>query len=101
MRRLFFTGLVIVVFFSCTNKQPEGEYPITPVPFTNLVVNDIFWSGRIVSGSSCIGNTLLPFLIMQGLTGVPGKWNPGLETDNFFPGLLGKQNNQTLPPGMN
>jgi uncharacterized protein len=47
MRLLPLLCLVFFVCFSCVKKQPDAEYPIKPVPFTNVVVNDSFWSGRI------------------------------------------------------
>lgn len=63
MRLLFFTGLIFLVCFSCNKKQPDGEYPITPVPFTDVVVSDNFWSGRIETNH----NVTLPIAIQKSI----------------------------------
>ncbi|MFO7934079.1 MAG: glycoside hydrolase family 127 protein, partial [Bacteroidales bacterium] len=42
---LFLTALVIILSQSCESQQPEttGDYPITPVDFTRVHLQDGFW----------------------------------------------------------
>ena len=43
-------GLTILPKMKCTlNKsgQYQSDYPITPVPFTDIILTDSFWSKRI------------------------------------------------------
>ncbi len=47
MRQFFLLSIVVLLCFSCSEKQPEAEYPVTPVPFTDVIVSDSFWSHRI------------------------------------------------------
>jgi len=45
MRQLFIITVIAVFLFSCSKKK--NEYPISPVPFTKVTVDDDFWSNRI------------------------------------------------------
>ena len=45
MRNLLLFSLLVLFLFSCSKKK--NEYPISPVPFTNVTVDDDFWSKRI------------------------------------------------------
>jgi len=47
MRRIIAIILIIFIGTSCSKKQPANEYPISPVPFTDVEVTDDFWSNRI------------------------------------------------------
>ncbi|MFN8241866.1 MAG: glycoside hydrolase family 127 protein, partial [Bacteroidales bacterium] len=40
------TGLLIVT--SCSNEKGKGDYPIQPVPFTDVKLTDSFWAPRIL-----------------------------------------------------
>ena len=46
MRQLFLFIAVLFLFYACSNKQ-NNEYPISPVSFTKVNVEDNFWSQRI------------------------------------------------------
>ncbi|SHI31869.1 hypothetical protein SAMN05444280_10181 [Tangfeifania diversioriginum] len=46
MRQLFLFIAVFILFYACSNQQNK-EYPISPVPFTEVNVEDNFWSQRI------------------------------------------------------
>ena len=37
----------LVCSFSCSFSQAANNYPITPVPFTNVKINDGFWKPRL------------------------------------------------------
>ncbi|HNY13967.1 MAG TPA: glycoside hydrolase family 127 protein [Bacteroidales bacterium] len=39
--------LIILVLSSCEKKQTGGDYPIKPVPFTEVKLTDDFWAPRI------------------------------------------------------
>jgi DUF1680 family protein len=45
MRNLLLFSLLVLFLFSCSKKK--NEYPISPVPFTSVTVDDDFWSKRI------------------------------------------------------
>jgi DUF1680 family protein len=45
MRNLLLFSLLVLFLFSCSKKK--NEYLISPVPFTQVSVNDDFWSKRI------------------------------------------------------
>ena len=47
MRQVIATILILLFVISCSEKQPANEYPITPVPFTDVEVTDDFWANRI------------------------------------------------------
>ncbi len=47
---LFFLAAVTalgLVMYSCQSPKNKSDYPITPVPFTNITLSDSFWSKRI------------------------------------------------------
>lgn len=46
MRNLLLFSLFALFLFSCS-KRKTNEYPISPVPFTRVTVDDDFWSKRI------------------------------------------------------
>lgn len=46
MNRIVTWFIVIVIFASCQKDQPN-DYPVQPVPFTKVIVNDNFWLPRI------------------------------------------------------
>jgi uncharacterized protein len=48
--KILFSLLLVFFFFSCQNEsfiQKQNEYPIRPVPFTEVKMTDNFWSQRI------------------------------------------------------
>jgi uncharacterized protein len=45
MRQLFIISMIAVFLFSCSRKK--NEYFISPIPFTQVSVDDDFWSKRI------------------------------------------------------
>lgn len=45
MRHFFSLSILAILFFSCSKQK--NEYPISPVPFTKVTVDDDFWSKRI------------------------------------------------------
>lgn len=48
MRQLFLFTTIALFLFSCSEKkEAKNEYPISPVPFTKVKVDDNFWSKRI------------------------------------------------------
>lgn len=48
MRQLFLTTAIVFILLSCSEeKQAKNEYPISPVSFTKVKVNDNFWAKRI------------------------------------------------------
>jgi uncharacterized protein len=47
MRQLILTIAIATLFFSCSKWKKTNEYPISPIPFTQLKVEDDFWSKRI------------------------------------------------------
>ena len=48
MRQLFLLTIIAILFNSCSEKKTiTNEYPISPVPFTNVKVTDNFWANRI------------------------------------------------------
>jgi hypothetical protein len=47
MRQLILTLSIATLLFSCSRKEKSNEYPITPIPFTQVKVEDDFWSKRI------------------------------------------------------
>lgn len=47
MKRSLFFILVMLFLFSCTEKGLRNDYPISPVPFTQVKVKDEFWAKRI------------------------------------------------------
>lgn len=48
MYKLFLIIAATIVLYSCSEKkQSSNEYPISPVPFTNVHVTDNFWAKRI------------------------------------------------------
>jgi uncharacterized protein len=47
MRQIIATILIVFIGISCSKKQPANEYPISPVPFTDVEVTDDFWASRI------------------------------------------------------
>ena len=47
MRSVAAACLVLLIINSCSQKQASQEYPIQPVPFTGVEIDDQFWSGRI------------------------------------------------------
>jgi len=46
MRNLFLPVTILLLFYACSNQQ-NNEYLISPVPFTEVNVEDNFWSERI------------------------------------------------------
>ncbi|MBW6534264.1 MAG: glycoside hydrolase family 127 protein [Mariniphaga sp.] len=46
MRQLFTISVIALFLFSCS-KRKTNEYLISPVPFTQVTVEDDFWSNRI------------------------------------------------------
>lgn len=42
-------SLVVVLFiaFACTQQKKSADYPIQPVPFSNIKITDAFWSQKI------------------------------------------------------
>ncbi|NCB08286.1 MAG: glycoside hydrolase family 127 protein, partial [Bacteroidia bacterium] len=48
MRQLFLLTIIVILFNSCSEKKTvTNEYPISPVPFTNVKITDNFWANRI------------------------------------------------------
>jgi uncharacterized protein len=47
MRQLILTLSIATLLFSCSRKEKSNEYPISPIPFTQVKVEDDFWSKRI------------------------------------------------------
>jgi uncharacterized protein len=47
MRQLILTIAIATLFFSCSKWKKTNEYPISPIPFTQVKVEDDFWSKRI------------------------------------------------------
>lgn len=46
--RICLLFLIVLFFFSCQDKtNKSNEYPITPIPFTQVKVTDNFWAKRI------------------------------------------------------
>ncbi|MBN1338215.1 MAG: glycoside hydrolase family 127 protein [Bacteroidales bacterium] len=41
----------LLVLFSCNEKEVLPDYPVTPVPFTRVTVNDGFWLPAIIRNS--------------------------------------------------
>ena len=46
MEKLIFLLAIIVLIISCT-KKPNKDYPIKPVPFTDVQIKDNFWQPRM------------------------------------------------------
>ncbi len=46
MRRLILFIFMLLIFFACSKKAPV-DYPFTPIPFTQVKIDDDFWSKRI------------------------------------------------------
>ncbi len=38
---------VLFIAFACTQKEKSADYPIQPVPFSNVKITDTFWSKKI------------------------------------------------------
>lgn len=59
--RLLFLTLITLFLLQCNRKEELKDYPITPVPFTDVAITDHFWSTRIDT------NTLvtIPFALHQ------------------------------------
>ena len=47
MKKLIYLIVGLVAFSAHAQKKQEGGYPITPVPFTSVKVNDAFWGQRL------------------------------------------------------
>ncbi|MCF6332172.1 MAG: glycoside hydrolase family 127 protein [Draconibacterium sp.] len=48
MRQIFLLSCIVFIYSSCSkNQQKPNEYPISPVSFTQVQVNDNFWAKRI------------------------------------------------------
>ncbi|MGH7497207.1 MAG: hypothetical protein ACREOO_33065 [bacterium] len=48
----YIVPLLVAVTLSCESEKAEGDYPITPVPFTDITLKDNFWSKRIETNSA-------------------------------------------------
>ena len=40
-------AVLIIISSGCSDKSKSGDYPIQPVPFTSVKLNDDFWAPRI------------------------------------------------------
>jgi len=47
MRPIFLLFIVSLFLFSCSEKQKNNEYLVSPVPFTDVHITDNFWANRI------------------------------------------------------
>jgi DUF1680 family protein len=47
LKSIFFLFSAFLLFSGCTKKQVPADYPITPVPFTDVKLTDGFWAPRI------------------------------------------------------
>ncbi len=47
MKRTLFSLIVLVVLLSCNRKETRNDYPIKPVPFTDVKFTDDFWKPRL------------------------------------------------------
>jgi uncharacterized protein len=51
-QNLYLTALLTLSFMGCTNQANERkDYPITPVPFTQVQLHDNFWLPRILKNT--------------------------------------------------
>lgn len=49
---LYITTSIILIFLGCTNQTDERkDYPITPIPFTQVQLHDNFWLPRILKNT--------------------------------------------------
>ena len=46
---LIFSVIILFILVSCSDKKNtiSNKYPITPVPFTSVSINDNFWTPRM------------------------------------------------------
>ncbi len=48
MRNIILLFIITAVIYSCSEKkEKKNEYPVSPVPFTEVQVTDNFWANRI------------------------------------------------------
>jgi DUF1680 family protein len=63
MNSKYFIWILIILspLISCDPKEEIRDYPITPVPFTDVKITDHFWSTRIDTNT----NVTIPFALQQ------------------------------------
>ncbi|SHF05733.1 hypothetical protein SAMN05444274_103370 [Mariniphaga anaerophila] len=47
MRQTILSFAIVLMLFSCSEKSSTNDYPISPVPFTRVELDDDFWTKRI------------------------------------------------------
>ena len=45
--RIFFLSIISLSLVVCCTSAKKKDYPIQPVPFTDVQINDTFWKSRM------------------------------------------------------
>ncbi len=51
MKKLIYILVLSAILISCNRSSKVTDYPITPVPFTQVTLNDNFWLPRLVTNN--------------------------------------------------
>ena len=47
MKKIIYVFILSALFFSCDKQSQNADYPISPVPFTKVTLDDDFWLPRL------------------------------------------------------